>query len=56
MIVVSSFEVLVSVITAAMYPISLTKKFHSNEHLFFSFQLHDASTLFSVLLSVIFLL
>ena len=47
---------LVSVFTVAMYAIFLTKQFPSNVHLFFSLQLHDVSTFFSVPLSVIFLL
>ena len=47
---------LLSVFTVAIYTIFLTKQFPSNAHLFFSLQLHDASTLFSMLISVIFLL
>ena len=35
---------LVSVFTVAMYTIFLAKQFLSNGHLFFSLQLHDAST------------
>ena len=45
---------LVSVFTAAMHTIFFTKQFPSNGHMFFSLQLHDVSTYFSVLLSVIF--
>ena len=40
----------------AIYTIFLIKQFPSNGHLFFSLQLHDVSVLFSMLLSVIFLL
>ena len=39
---------MVSVLTVVMYTISLAKQFPSNGHLFFSLQLHDASTLFSM--------
>ena len=45
---------LVSVFTVAMYAIFLIKKFPCNGHLFLSLQLHDACSLFYVLLSVIF--
>ena len=46
----------VSVFTVAMYAIFLTTQFPSNGHMFFYFHLYDASTFFSVLLSVISLL
>ena len=45
-----------SVFSVAIYTIYLIKQFPSNGHLFFSLQLHDASALFSMQLSVIFLL
>ena len=47
---------LVYVFTVAMYAIFLIKQFPSNGHPCFSLQFHEASTFFSVLLSVIFLL
>ena len=46
---------LVSVFTVAMHNFFFNEQFISNGHLFIPLQLNDASTYFSVLISVIFI-